>query len=71
MLFLYVLNNTVSSTQLASAFAPQKDFYYVYDDSTTLKCKKLQKDFDIFRVLLFGAFLYISEIVICHFFIYI
>ena len=31
--FFYLLNNNLSYTQLTFAFVPQKDFYYVDDDT--------------------------------------
>ena len=65
-----VLNNNFSYTQLSLAFVPQKDSYYVQDDTDVCFFFLLQKDFgiclefflvffhfDIFRVLLFKAFL--------------
>ena len=59
----YVLNNNFSYTHLASAFVPQKDFYYVLDDTDASKILisfsdlfLRQKDFGIFRVLLLGTF---------------
>ena len=46
-----------SYTQLISAFVRQKDFHYVHDDSDVFFLFVLKKGFDIFRVLLFNAFL--------------
>ena len=32
-LFFYVIINNLSYTELASAFVPQIDFYYIHDDT--------------------------------------
>ena len=52
-----MLNNNFSYTQLASAFVPQNDFYYIHDDTEAFFLFLLQKDFDMFCMLLFGALL--------------
>ena len=52
----YMLNNGFSNTQLSFAFVPQKDSCYVHDDTEFLFHFLLQKDIDVFHVLLFGAF---------------
>ena len=52
-----MLNNNVSYIQLAFDLVPQKDSYYVHDDTDAFSLFLLQKDFDIFHVFLFGTFL--------------
>ena len=65
--YFYMLNNNFSYTQLASAFVPQEDSYYVHDDTDAFFLLHLLKNFHIFlgpffffvffRMLLLGAFL--------------
>ena len=38
----YFFNNNFSYTQLASAFVPQKDFYYVHDNTDAFSLFLLQ-----------------------------
>ena len=68
-IIFYVLNNNFSYTQLVFAFVPQKDSYYVHDDTDAFFLFLLQKGLDIFHVLLFEAFLCFFLIVIYHFYI--
>ena len=56
MIILYVLNNNFSDTQLAFAYVPQKDSYYLHDNTDAFFLFLLQKIFDVFWVLLFEAF---------------
>ena len=72
-----VLHNDFFYTQLAFILLPQKDFYYMHNDTDAflflLKSWYLpqaffvfwfflfQKDFDIFPVLLLGAFIYVLD----------
>ena len=51
-----MLNNNFSYTQFAFAFVPQKDFYYIHNDTDAFFLFLLKKDFDIFQVLLFEVF---------------
>ena len=46
---------------LAFAFLPQKDSYYVHDDSDAFFIFLLQKDFGTFHMLLFEIFLYVFD----------
>ena len=55
----YTLSNNFFYTQLAFAFVPLRDSCYEFFLFV------LQKGFDIFRVLLFGVFLYVFGD-ICH-----
>ena len=54
-------------TQLASAFVPQKDFYYIHNDTDTFFLFLLQKDAVLFRDFLcvfdniYVSFLYIEK----------
>ena len=50
-----MLNNTFSCTQLVSSLVPQKDSCFVF------YLFFLQKDFDIFQVLLFEVFLCVFD----------
>ena len=52
-----MLNNNFSYSQLAFVFVTQKVFHYVHDDTNTFFLFLLRKDFDIFCMLLFQAFL--------------
>ena len=56
-----MVNNNFSYTQPAFAFVPQKDSYYVNDDTDGFFLFLLQKDFDIFCMLLIGAFLCVFD----------
>ena len=56
MIILYVLNNNFSDTQLAFAYVPQKDYYYLQDNTDAFFLFLLQKIFDVFCVLLFEDF---------------
>ena len=55
-IIFYVLNNNFSYTQLSFLMLLQKDSYLDHDDTGVFFLFLLQKDFDIFHVLLFEAF---------------
>ena len=45
----YMLYNSFSNTELGSAFAPQKAFYYIQDDSDTFSQVDLFLPFTVFN----------------------
>ena len=50
-----------SYTQLSFSFVPQKDCYYIHNDTDSFFLFLLHKDFDIFRALLFRVFLCVFD----------
>ena len=56
-----MLNNNFSYTHLAFAFVLQKDSYYVHDDTNAFFLFLIQKDFDIFHVILFEIFVCVFD----------
>ena len=56
-----MLDNNLSYTQLGFAFVFRKDSCYFHNATDTFFLFLLQKDFDIFHVLLFEAFLCVFD----------
>ena len=66
-----MLNNNISYTQISFVFLLQKDLYFDHDDTDVCIIFLIQKDFNIFYLLLFEAFLCFLIMFIYHFHIYL